>query len=142
MRNRPVLFYGWLWNLDKDVGVRKMGFPTDDFLLSDEYGEALRRLLESQPESLVVLRAPDVEWLEAGLADEPREIPRIWPDSPTKRVLRWLSTIHYLGGPLEMEQKMLRWERSIGRWLVAEWEAIARFGDYRVFARRLPATDP
>lgn len=142
VRDRPVLFYGWLWGLDKIVGVRKIGFPTDDFLLSDEYGLDLRRQLEAQPSSLVILRAPDVEWLEAGLAGQPRALPDIWPDSPTKRVLRWLSTIHYLGGPLELEQKSARWERTVGRWLVSEWDQIAEFGDYRVFARPPPATAP
>ena len=139
---RPVLYYGWLWAIDKEVGARKLGFPTDDFLLSDAYGEALRRDLQEDPRSLVVIRAGDVAWLEAGLRGEERALPAIWPDSTTKRILRWLSTIHYLGGPLEMEQKYLRWERSIGSWVVSEWEPIAAFGDYRVFARPPDATAP
>jgi hypothetical protein len=102
-----------------------VGYPTDDFLLSDESGRELRTLLAENPGTLVVMRARPYR----RLLEQSDRYETLLPETVTSRALGVLSTIHYAGAQLEYEQKERRWARTVGRWLVGRSTKIAELGD-------------
>ena len=135
--DRPVVLYNRLWALDKRIGVYKSAYPTDDFLLSDESGHEVRAFLQENPYALVVLDLAEYDKLFglSGLTDY-AESNRIYPATPTKRILGWLSSIHFTAAEIERVEKDKRWERTVGGYLAAEYSKIAGFGDFVVLARK------
>lgn len=130
--HRRVLLFGRLWGLDKQIGVTKSTYPTDDFLLSDDSGVALVNELRADPEMLVVIER-DV-W-DALQAPGETEVALVYPPSATKRILAWLSTIHFSAAEVENRQKNLRWRRTVGVFLAAHCAETATFGDLVVLER-------
>jgi hypothetical protein len=132
----PVVLYNRLWGLDKRIGVYKSGYPTDDFLLSDESGREVRTFLQEHEDALVVLSTAEYSKLW-GLVDSTdyEESSRIYPKTPTKSVLGWLSTVHFTAAEIERVEKDKRWERTVGVYVASQYSKIADFGDFVVVAR-------
>jgi hypothetical protein len=136
LRDRPVFLYGNAWDMDKRLGVHRIGYPTDDFLLSDDAGLDVRALLEARPETLVVVRARPYRRLLEGLTRGDLAFETLLPDTPMSRFLSVVSTIHYEGAQLEYEQKERRWARTVGDWMVRRATKVAEQGDLVVLSLR------
>jgi hypothetical protein len=72
-----------------------------------------------------------------GLVDSTdyEESSRIYPKTPTKSVLGWLSTVHFTAAEIERVEKDQRWERTVGVYVASQYSKIADFGDFVVVAR-------
>jgi hypothetical protein len=140
-KHRPVVLYSRLWSLDKRLGVHRMTYPTDDFLLSDQAGYGVRDFLEEREDAVVIMDRPIFEHIFHVV--DPNEDARTMADyrdrretkTPVKRVLRWLSTIHYSAAPIETEEKEKRWERTVGSYVRTHYHKVAQFGELIVLAR-------
>ena len=138
-RNRPVVPYSTLWWIDKRAGFRKTVYPTDDFLLSDEMGDDVRKYLQAHPDALVLIAADEHARLVARARGEPLPPGRpLFGTSPMKRVISRLSTIEYGAAEEEHLQKGRRWDRTVGAYLIAEYRVVNQFDTVLVLARDGP----
>lgn len=130
---RPVLFYGDLWTLGKQVGVYPTAPLTDDLLKSEEEAQGIRDFLEKRPGAIVIMHRPVYERL-FGLSD-PNDFPELrkrFTPTTTKAIGAWVSTVHYRGVDLELRAKERRWKRAVGPLIRSRYEVAAEFGDYMV----------
>jgi len=136
----PVLFYERTWGLDKVVGVAKPRgvYPTDDYLVADEEGVALREFLEQHPTALVVVDT--TAW--AHLLDStftPTYASMFWfgrVRSLPVRFLEWWSSSHFGTAVIgERVRKRDRWARTVGGYVRAHYAPAQTFGEWIVLAR-------
>ena len=123
---RPVVLYGRVWSIDKRIGVFKTTYPTDDFLLSDEGGNDVAEYLREHGDAFVILDSDDYERLYS--LRERQDV--LYEKTLMKRILAWTSTVHFTGANLEYEQKAKRWARTVGAYLIPNYQKAAVFGRY------------
>lgn len=130
---RPVMFYHRAWPLDKMVGACSAIYPATGDLLSEAMGLDVARRLHANPTLLVVAERDAVEGLTG--ADGP-SLPPISADyyreTPTKRILGWLSTVHFRSAENESVRAEARWARTVGVHLLATHRVAAEFGEWVV----------
>jgi hypothetical protein len=131
--NSPVFPYGRLWYYDKLIGFYKTTYPTDELLLSDQAGYAVRASLINQPGTIVIMRKADYEYL-FGITSYQQfaQKTHAYEPSEVKNILSWLSSIHYRESEIEALERAKRWERTIGTYVSSEYHLAAQFGDFMV----------
>ena len=129
--NRPVLFYGQAWAIQSRVGVCAEDYKLDDLMYS-EFRRPEAVYLKEHPRALVVIRNEDYEYL-FGPANEntPVSDRKL---SITKRLGRWLSTVHYDASAIQDRLHREARARLTGQSLTTTHKRAARFGDYFVLA--------
>ncbi len=136
----PVLFYERTWGLDKVVGVAKPRgvYPTDDYLVADEEGVALREFLERHPTALVVVDT--TAWKH--LLDStftPAYASMFWfgrvRSLPVRFLERWSSSHFGTAVIDERVRKRDRWARTVGGYVRAHFAPAETFGEWIVLAR-------
>lgn len=139
--DRPVLFYGQNWGLDRYIGVPKPRgvYPTDDYLVSDDIGLELRAFLDSTPDALVVI--DHASWRTL-VEDTPPPVrgSMFWirgRRSPVVRFLEFWSSSHY-GTAVVDEQirKERRWAATVGTLLAEKYDVARDFDGLLVLERR------
>jgi hypothetical protein len=136
-RGNPVFFYGRAWSYDKRLGIVKITYANDDFLLEESWGDRYRHSLEEQPDALIVMETQEFERL-FGFADRARNTgPRdYYEGSFMKTLSAWLSTVHYQAIPLELKIKEQRWEQTIGGFVRTRYTVVRQFGFFTILARK------
>lgn len=138
--SRPVVFYGGLWGLDRNVGVAKpLGvYPTDDYLVSDEVGLEIRSYLEATPDALIVISAEDWDVLR-GVAPPPVYTSMFWLFGERSWLVRSLelwSSSHYGAAVVEEQvRKAERWARTVGSYLPDRYRIVGSADGVLVLAR-------
>jgi len=134
---RPVLFYGDVWSLPKQIGVYKTDFINDDFLHSEGRGDKVRMFLQKRQHAIVIMSKHTYERL-FGLSD-PTQYPEFrkrYRPTITKTVASWLSTVHYKGVESEVAIKEQLWKRTVGWYVRLHYESVAEFGNRIVLMRK------
>jgi hypothetical protein len=134
--DRPVVPYSTLWHLDKRAGFVKTTYPTDDFLLSDAMGDEVRGYLDAHPDALVLIREDEHARLLAATHGEDQPVRRVLEPTLMKRILTWLSTTEFVEAEAEQIQKARRWERTVGRYVIANYRVVKRFDAIVVMSRQ------
>lgn len=139
--SRPVLFYERTWGLDKVVGVAKPRgvYPTDDYLVTDEEGLALRRFLARDPTALVVVDTTAWKHL-LDSTHTPAYASMFWfgrvRSLPVRFLERWSSSHFGTAVVEERIRKRDRWARTVGGYLREHYAPAEAFGEWIVLARR------
>ena len=134
---RQVVFYGPLWSLDKHIGVYQQVYATTELLLSEEVGHRIRDFLERRPDALVLIDHSAYGRLFGSHPDEtPQRRAYFGGDTTEKRILGWLSSIHFEAVQLEFQAQQARWDRTVGCFLRSHYERSAGFGAVIVLARK------
>lgn len=138
-RERPVVLYAGVWGLDKRIGVYKQTYLTDDFLLSDQSGYAVRDFLQARPDAFIVMERQIYQSTfstpDANIRPEPL---RVYAETATKKVLSWLSTVHFNAVEIEHQEKLQRWDRTVGYYVRSHYHQVAEFGDLVVLEQKSP----
>ena len=135
-RDRPVYFYGNRWSLGKQIGVAKRDFLNDDFIYDEIRGRQLAKKISSDIDSLVVMHEIDYDRLFGELPiDSIPEYELFHPPSTAKRVLGFLSSVHWRELRTEMRMKNARWRRTVGEMLTRTMRREAVFGRNVVLSR-------
>lgn len=137
-RLRPVYCYNEAWWLYIRVGAFSDVYASDFVTLSDEDGRAQSRLLETRPDTIVVMGR-----------QEYRRVYRVTPDpaaiaggpaegelrSLARRVLSRVASVHFTAVALEREAVAGRIDRTVGSYLRQHWAPVQAFGDFVVLER-------
>ncbi|MFV2091455.1 MAG: hypothetical protein ACC634_00060 [Hyphomicrobiales bacterium] len=135
-RDRRIFTYGSPWGISFLVGATKTGILGDDYIYGDDRGDAMRAYLDSQPETLVIIRKDDYNWLLEG---PDAAIPErkfylmgygIWRELRAK-----VSSVHIRGVVIEERQKKARLRRLVGMYVIAQYHPIYTDGPYYVLER-------
>lgn len=137
LRGRPVLFYDSMWSLGKQIGVPKRDPLNDNFVYSEELAEGQAHFLRDHPDALVVIR--DSQWDRLRRPGGVSAATDFGPRFLESDLMRWinrLSSVHYAYVPDEMLAREERFERTVGRVVLAEFEELARVGPRVVLSRK------
>lgn len=130
-----VLFYGETWSLGKIIGIYKTDPLMDDLLFSDEMGDQLTAYLEEDPNTLIVMLKPGYERLFKPAQANQFHDYDWYQATATKRIAAWLSSVHYFGVPLERRAIEDRLEKTVGKFIRANYTELAIFDDIIVLHR-------
>lgn len=135
--HRPVTYYYRAWRLDKMVGACSAIYPATGDLLSEQMGNDVFRFLQATPDALVVVDKETYERL-VGLEDRnrPPDPTAYYEETPTKRILAWLSTVHFRAAETEAVRAEARWARTVGWHLVSSYGLSADFTDWVVLEKK------
>ena len=134
-RGRRVLLYGELWAFGERLGVYKRDHLNDDFIYDDARGIAAGEWLAQRPDGMVIMARP---WYERLVAPPGDSVGRTTPFQPSlaKSAGEWLSSVHYRGVVVERPLVELRWRRTVGARVRADYRLERTFGDLVVLTRR------
>lgn len=127
--DRPVLFYGQAWAIQSRVGVCAEDYKLDDLMYS-EFRRPESVFLEKNPDALVVIRNNDYEYLF-----EPANASAVVEEmvlTPTKRLGRVLSTVHYDAASIQDRLHREARARLTGAHLATTHKRVMQFGEYIV----------
>ena len=141
-RDLPVVYYADSWVLDKFLGPPKVVYPSDDYMMADEVGEAIGEYLRATPEALVVVSGVGYAFLFDGVDPTP-DSNFYWPfrSELLGGFLTRFSSTHY--GPsvtAEVLRKHQRWERTVGAYLREAYRVERSFGTIHVLTRSAVST--
>ena len=130
-----MLFYNELWLLPIGVGVCAEDYTCDNFMHA-EGRQRTQNYLRQNPDALIVIGREAFDRLY-GLAD-PSEFPEFEvynPQTLTKTIGSWTSSVHYPG--LAVENRVLdrMWKREAGDYIRARYEVDAQFGPWLLLSR-------
>lgn len=133
---RRIFIYSSPWALPFLVGATKAGFLGDDYIYGDDRGEKVRAQLDRQPETLVVIRSSEYEWLLEGPEAELANRDFYMLGNGIWRKLRAnISSVHVLGVVIEERLKTERWRRLIGNYIVETYHPVFSNDKFYVLAR-------
>lgn len=119
LADRPVLFYGPLWDSAPRVGVCPVGYSFYDLLYSDARAP-LAATARNLPGLIVAIEAKDHAYL---LGTAPPEAP---PAPPTglRALAAWTSSVHFSQSPLENGIEAEMWRSALGDLLVQDFQVL------------------
>jgi hypothetical protein len=129
---RPVIFYGGIWDRGYNAGVCPVGYSFYDILYSDERAP-LVDTVSANPDLIVVMRDRDFERLFNAAPKDASPLVL----SPFKRFASRTSSIHWTQSPLENEIEFAMWRTSLGDRLVRDFVRFDTVADM-VLLEKLP----
>jgi hypothetical protein len=125
----PVLFYGPAWDISPLVGVCPEDYKLDDLMYS-EFRRPEAVYLEENPGALIVIRTRDYEYLYGLSSAISPVVDRNL--TPTKKLGRWLSTVHYDAANVQNQLHREARARLTGARLPITHRRSVEFGNYTV----------
>jgi len=132
LRDRPVMFYGGIWNLGAEVGVCPVGYSFYDILYSDERAPLVNTVLTTA-DLLIVMRERDYDRMFDGIA----------PDTTgkeagiVKHVSRMIGSIHFTETRLETDIEYNLWKHHLGNELTRTHRIKERFAGVVLLEKNL-----
>ena len=117
LRDKPVLFYGSIWDESFKGGVCPVGYSFYDILYSDDR-KPLLDTIRSTPDLIVVMKGSDYDrlFLSADPVSNPRQAGML------KTIGRIVSSVHFTETLLENEIEYNLWKESLGDHLFSTYK--------------------
>lgn len=123
--DRPVLFYGNIWNWAVETGSCPAGYAFYDLLYTDELSPMID-LTNSTPDILVALHERNSGLLESAAQTETSTPPEF---SKIRRLIHRIASPHYNQSYLEDSIETQMWNDAFGSSLASDYRIVDQVGD-------------